>query len=200
MAVMNEVMFEHTCFSFYNYMANCDRLEAEVKTLEKDIERLIEEIETIRRKITSPIAKKQREDQLKQWTDEWSKEQWGGNPECPIYHHSKFLKKLKQELLLEKDRLSSDLQEGRRNKFSPKMVSNNRLWKKDNGRWANLTAPSKSDDDYEWEEGQFIGNKPEPPSTFSGMLNKFRTRTNSLFRTGIGGKRKRIKTRRKSKK
>lgn len=160
--------------------------------LEEDVEKLMKELEGIRLQITQPLDYATREEQLKQWSEIWNPDlpatTKGGAPYCPD-HYKTFLKQLKRELLLEKDYLLSESKQTRRNKFSPKMVSRNRVWNK--SIWDDLMAPSKpevkptkrhdedesnkrlapsnpyveptkDDDEYEWDEGYFHGDDPVP--------------------------------------
>jgi hypothetical protein len=157
---------------------DAETLNADAERIENEIEALMKEIKTLREKLTIPISNEQRETQ---W-NEWSKGKFGGNPNCPIYHHSDFLKKMKEEFKVQKDRLSSVLQEGRRNRLTAPYV------------------PSEQNDDYRKED---LLSKP---SKFSGMMSSLKRQAQSLFGTKAkplfrkGGKRKRYKTRRKGKK
>ena len=112
--------------------------------MEADVEKLMKELEGIRLQITQPLDYATREEQLKQWSKIWNPDlpakTKGGAPYCPD-HYKTFLKQLKRDLLLEKDYLLSESKQTRRNKFSPKMVSRNRVWNK--SIWDELMAPSK---------------------------------------------------------
>jgi hypothetical protein len=117
-------------------MESCEKLEA-------DVEKLMKELKGIRLQITQPLDYATRKEQLKQWSKIWNPDlpatTKGGAPDCPDQYKT-FLKQLKRDLSLEKDYLSESKQT-RRNKFSPKMVSRNRVWNK--SIWDDLMAPYK---------------------------------------------------------